>query len=145
MGLGYGIRDLGSGKNLFWITDPGVKKTPYPGSGSATLVRLSSHLRANLPSPTFLGASCMNLYHIPYKEINPSAAPCRYLGLRVAVPHRLNNEGRSPKFIWAPCLVMCTAVPTHWLRPPLTPHLDLYTRALLVSKDRRHLFLTPLL
>ncbi len=24
-------------KNLFWIPDPGVKKTPDPGSGSATL------------------------------------------------------------------------------------------------------------
>jgi hypothetical protein len=24
--------------------------------------------------------------------------------------HRLNIEGRSPKFIWAPCHVMCTAV-----------------------------------
>jgi hypothetical protein len=33
------------------------------------------------------------------------------------------------------------------LRPrkplPLAPHLGLYTRALLVSKDRRHLFVTP--
>jgi hypothetical protein len=27
--------------------------------------------------------------------------------------------------------------------PPNTPHLDSYTRALLVSKDRRHLFVTP--
>ncbi len=37
---------------------------------------------------------------------------------------------------------------THWLRPrdphiPPQSHWDLYTRALLVSKDRRHLFLTP--
>jgi hypothetical protein len=29
--------DLGSGKNLFRIPDPGVKKAPDPGSGSATL------------------------------------------------------------------------------------------------------------
>jgi hypothetical protein len=38
-GLGTGIRDLGSEiqKNLFQIPDPGVKKTPDPGSGSATL------------------------------------------------------------------------------------------------------------
>jgi hypothetical protein len=28
----------GSGKNLFRIPDPGVKKAPDPGSGSATLV-----------------------------------------------------------------------------------------------------------
>jgi hypothetical protein len=38
---GSGIRDLGpgSGKNLFRIPDPGVKKHPIPdpGSGSATL------------------------------------------------------------------------------------------------------------
>jgi hypothetical protein len=29
--------DPGSGNNLFRIPDPGVKKTPDPGSGSATL------------------------------------------------------------------------------------------------------------
>jgi hypothetical protein len=40
MGLGFGIRDPGSGKNLFRIPDPvpGVKKAPDPGSGSATLL-----------------------------------------------------------------------------------------------------------
>jgi hypothetical protein len=37
MGLGSGIRDPGSGKNLFRFPDPGVKKAPDPGSGSATL------------------------------------------------------------------------------------------------------------
>ncbi len=31
---------------------------------------------------------------------------------------------------------------THWLRPS-PPHLGSYTRALLVSQDRRHLFVTP--
>ncbi len=41
--------------------------------------------------------------------------------------------------------MICTAV---WLRPrkpppPIPPHWDSYTRALLVSKDRRHLFVTP--
>jgi hypothetical protein len=30
--------DPGSGKNLFRIPDPGVKKAPDPGSGSATLI-----------------------------------------------------------------------------------------------------------
>jgi hypothetical protein len=37
--LGSRIRDPGSGKNLFRIRipDPGVKKAPDPGSGSATL------------------------------------------------------------------------------------------------------------
>ncbi len=38
MGLGFGIRDSGSGKNLFRIPDPGVKNAPDPGSGSATMV-----------------------------------------------------------------------------------------------------------
>jgi hypothetical protein len=38
MGLGYGIRNPGSGKNLFRIPDPGVKNAPDPGSGSPTLV-----------------------------------------------------------------------------------------------------------
>jgi hypothetical protein len=35
---GFGIRDPGSGKNLFRIPDPRVKKAPDPGSGSATLI-----------------------------------------------------------------------------------------------------------
>jgi hypothetical protein len=35
---GFGIRDLGSGKNLFRILDPGIKKAPDHGSGSTTLV-----------------------------------------------------------------------------------------------------------
>ena len=34
---GSEIRDLGSGIKLFRIPDPGVKKAPDPGSGSATL------------------------------------------------------------------------------------------------------------
>jgi hypothetical protein len=38
MGLGSGIRDPGSGKNLFRNPDPWVKKAPDPGSGSATLL-----------------------------------------------------------------------------------------------------------
>jgi hypothetical protein len=33
------VWDPGSGKNLFRIPDPGVKKAPDPGSGSATLVK----------------------------------------------------------------------------------------------------------
>ncbi len=32
MGLGSGMRDPGSGKNLFRIPDPGVEKAPDPGS-----------------------------------------------------------------------------------------------------------------
>jgi hypothetical protein len=37
MVLGSGIRDPGSGKNLFRIPDPGVKKHLIPDPGSATL------------------------------------------------------------------------------------------------------------
>jgi hypothetical protein len=35
---------------------------------------------------------------------------------------------------------------THWMRPrnsPLPPHVGSYTRALLISQDRRHLFVNP--
>jgi hypothetical protein len=39
MGWGSGIRDPGSGKNLFRIPDTGVKKAPDPRSGSATLIQ----------------------------------------------------------------------------------------------------------
>ncbi len=42
----FGIRDpipdLGSGKNLFRIPDPRVKKAPDPGSGSATLLLMKA-------------------------------------------------------------------------------------------------------
>ncbi len=41
MALVSGIRDPGSGKNLFRIPDPGVKKASDPGSGSATLMKLN--------------------------------------------------------------------------------------------------------
>ncbi len=51
--------------------------------------------------------------------------------------------GRSPKFIWAPCHVMCTAVLIGW-GPPSPRICTRITRALLVSKDRQHLFITPL-
>ncbi len=58
MDLGSGIRDPGSGKNLFRIPDPGVKKAPDPGSriripdpdpgsGSATLYFSKSRVFSN--------------------------------------------------------------------------------------------------
>ncbi len=58
--------------------------------------------------------------------------------------HRLNMEDRSPKFIWDPCHVMCTAVliVRDPATPPHPPHSDSYTSELLVSKERRHLFVT---
>jgi hypothetical protein len=39
---GSEIRDSGSGKKPFRIPDPGVKKAPDPGSGSATLLMTHS-------------------------------------------------------------------------------------------------------
>jgi hypothetical protein len=39
------IRDPGSGKTLFRIPDPGVKKTPDPGSESATLSLINTFVR----------------------------------------------------------------------------------------------------
>jgi hypothetical protein len=57
--------------------------------------------------------------------------------------HRLNMElDFHSLHIWAPVYT----VGTDWLRhrnSPLPPHLASYTRALLVSQDRRHLFITP--
>jgi hypothetical protein len=48
MGLGSGIRDPGSGKNLFQIPDSGFKKAPDPGSGSATLILSLHHFDLSL-------------------------------------------------------------------------------------------------
>ncbi len=45
---------------------------------------------------------------------------------------------RSPKFIWAPCAQLYSLAET--CNPP---YLGSYTRAPLVSQDRRHLFVTP--
>ncbi len=66
-------------------------------------------------------------------------------GTDKSINHRLNTV-RSPKFIWAPVYswVQCA----HWLRPrnsPLPKHLGSYyiRGRILVSQDRRHLFVTP--
>ncbi len=50
----------------------------------------------------------------------------------------------SPKFIWAPCHVMCAAVIIGWDPTilPIPPHLD-SMRTVLISQDRRHLLVTP--
>jgi hypothetical protein len=47
-------------------------------------------------------------------------------------------------FDWSPCAQMCGLAETPQ-PPPLPPHLGSYTRSLLVSQDRRHLFVTPCL
>ncbi len=48
------VWDPGSGKNLFWIPDRGVKKAPDPGSGSATLQLSTIVLTTIYDSPRFL-------------------------------------------------------------------------------------------
>jgi hypothetical protein len=59
--------------------------------------------------------------------------------------HRLNMElDLPPKFIWA-SVYSCILIGWDLATPPLPPHLGSYTRALLVSLDRRHLFVTPCL
>jgi hypothetical protein len=48
----------------------------------------------------------------------------------------------DPKFIWAPYVQLYSLDETPQLSPP-PRNLGSYTRALLVSQDRRHLFETP--
>jgi hypothetical protein len=52
--------------------------------------------------------------------------------------HTLNMELDLQSLFWAP-VYSCS----HWLRPQNSRRLDSYTRALLVSQDRRHLLVTP--
>jgi hypothetical protein len=56
------IWDSGSGKNLFRIPDPGVKKAPDPGSGSATLKKGKETGDANISFGSG-SADPFNLYH----------------------------------------------------------------------------------
>ncbi len=69
-------------------------------------------------------------------EIVPKAMTC-------TLHSKVNYGVRSPKFIWAPCAFVHSC--THWLRHlnPLPAFGLIYERALLVSQDRRHLFVTP--
>ncbi len=55
--------------------------------------------------------------------------------------HRLNMELNLQSLFG----LLCTAVLVGWdsETPPLPPRLGSYTRGLLISKDRRHLFVTP--
>ncbi len=66
--------------------------------------------------------------------------PCGVLRVLQSSRRNLQPYGvRSPKFFWAPVYSYSCS---HWLRPrnsPLPPHLGSYTKALLVSQDRRHL------
>jgi hypothetical protein len=78
--------------------------------------------------------------YFPYQGVT---ALCRDTGVGTVLVRtaQVKNGVRSPKFIWSP-VYSCA----HWPGPrnsPLPTHLGSYTRALLVSQDRRHLFLTP--
>ncbi len=58
--------------------------------------------------------------------------------------HRLNGGVKSPKFILAACVQLYSLAETPHPSSPLL-HLGSYMRALLVSQNRRHLFVTPLI
>ncbi len=62
--------------------------------------------------------------------------------MRVLRVHQVKYGVRSPKFIWAPCAQLYSLAETPQPPPPFLPHLGSYTRALLVSQDRRHLYVT---
>jgi hypothetical protein len=56
--------DPGSGKNLFRILDPGVKKHPIPdpGSGSATLLTWTVAIRKKITSQGFLNRKTLGIF-----------------------------------------------------------------------------------
>jgi hypothetical protein len=55
---------------------------------------------------------------------------------------KVKYEVRSPKLIWAPVYVQLYSLAETPQLPP-SPPLGSYTRALLVSQKRQHLFVTP--
>ncbi len=66
--------------------------------------------------------------------------PCVLFTIGVGWDHRLNMELDLRSLFG----LLCTAVLIGWdPTTPLPPHLGSYTRSLLVSQDRRHLFVTP--
>ncbi len=68
-----------------------------------------------------------------------------FTGIFVKLGPKVKYGGWSPKLIWTLCHVMCTAVLIGWdpATPPSPRNWTSITRALLVSKDRRHLLVTP--
>jgi hypothetical protein len=83
------------------------------------------------------GFRCVMLLYVPV----PPFSAHNNLGLFNSYTHRLNME----LDLLSSCGLLCTAVLIGWepTTPSLPPHLGLYTRALLVSQDRRQLFVTP--
>jgi hypothetical protein len=60
------VWDSGSGKNIFRIQNPGVKKAPDPGSGSATLFSYRMKLFQTMPAVKQPGDLEL-LYHFKYQ------------------------------------------------------------------------------
>ncbi len=75
MGLGSGIRDLGSGKNLFRIPDPGVKKAPDPGSG--TLPHAIAGFNAH-KVPVSLGSDLVHFVQLQKQNSEQVLQSCQY-------------------------------------------------------------------
>jgi hypothetical protein len=67
MGLGSGIRDPGSGKNLFWIPDPGVKKAPATLHTARPFCWWWKVLHTARPDSCFRCYSCFILKNHRYK------------------------------------------------------------------------------
>jgi hypothetical protein len=63
MGLGSAIRDTRSGKNLFRIPDPGVKKAPDPGSATLPTMMKKYALTAHITD--FLADMMVSLIPTP--------------------------------------------------------------------------------
>ncbi len=65
----------------------------------------------------------------------------RLFSFNLCLTHRLNMELDIQSLFG----LLCTAVLIGWYppTPPLPPHFGSYTRALLVSQERRHLLVTP--
>jgi hypothetical protein len=88
---GFGIRDPTSRKNLFRIPDPGVRKAPDPGSGSATLgitnnTKQKGMVKKKFHDPVLL-TELLNSWHldipnfltkIPKKSLKPTGTRVTY-------------------------------------------------------------------
>ncbi len=71
--------------------------------------------------------------------------PCQLAQIFFAVPQRLNMELDLQSLFELHVTWCAQLYSTGWdpATPPIPTHWDSYTKALLVSKDRRHLFATP--
>jgi hypothetical protein len=105
---------------------------PRPLMSHACCPASSAHVHAASPSSWYV-------FFCFVHKVPPLLPDARPLPLNVS-PHRLNMKLVS-KVYFCFCVRLYSLAET----PPLPLHLDSFTRALLVSKDRRHLFVTPCL